>query len=77
MLCARVVKRGGEVVKKTPDGCLYSHREYTETVDLPTVRVAAEGADWRAESLDTGEFYIQYKKVFNELDTCFSRAKGM
>jgi len=76
VLCTRVVKRGGEVVKKTPEGCLYSHREYTETVDLPSVRVVAEGADWRAESLETGEFYIQYKKVFNELDTCFSRAKG-
>jgi len=76
VLCARVVRRGGEVVKKTPEDCLYSHREYTETVELPAVRVVAEGADWRAESLDTGEFYIQYKKVFNELDTCFSRARG-
>ena len=76
MLCTRVVKRGGEVVKKTPEDCLYSHREYTETVSLPTVRAVAEGVDWRAESLETGEFYIQYKKVFNELDACFSKARG-
>jgi hypothetical protein len=77
VLCARVVKRGGEVVKKTPEDCLYLHREYTETVELPTVRVAAEGSDWRAELLEeTGDFYIQYKKVFNELDTCFSKTRG-
>jgi len=76
VLCARVVRRGGEVVKKTPEGCLYSHGEYTETVELPSVRVVAEGSDWKAEMLDSGEFYIQYKKVFNELDACFSRARG-
>ncbi len=76
MLCTRVVKRGDEVVKKTSEDCLYLHREYTETVELPSVRVVAGGPDWKAEALETGEFYIQYKKVFNELDTCFSRAKG-
>jgi hypothetical protein len=76
VLCTRVVRRGAEVVKKTPEDCLYSHREYTETVDLPTVRVVAEGPDWKAEALETGDFYIQYKKVFNELDTCFSKARG-
>ena len=76
MLCTRVVKRGGAVVKKTPGDCLYLHREYTETVDLPSVRVVAESPDWKAESLETGDFYIQYKKVFNELDACFSKARG-
>jgi hypothetical protein len=76
VLCARVVRRGGEIVKKTPDDCLYAHPEYTETVDLPSVRVVAEGSDWRAEALDTGDFYIQYRKVFNELDACFSKARG-
>jgi hypothetical protein len=76
VLCARVVRRGVEVVKKTPEGCLYAHREYTETVELPSVRVVAEGSDWRAEALDTGDFYIQYRKVFNELDACFSKARG-
>jgi hypothetical protein len=76
VLCTRVVKRGGEVVKKTPEDCLYLHREYTETVDLPSIKVVSETSDWKAEALETGEFYIQYKKVFNELDTCFSRAKG-
>jgi hypothetical protein len=76
VLCTRVVKRGDEVVKKTSEDCLYLHREYTETVELPSVRVVAGGPDWKAEALETGEFYIQYKKVFNELDTCFSRAKG-
>jgi len=43
---------------------------------LPGVRVVAEGRDWRAESLETGEFYVQYRKVFDELDACFSRARG-
>jgi len=76
VLCTRVVKRAGIVIKTTPEGCLYAHPEYTETVDLPSVRVVAEGPDWRAESLETGDFYIQYRKVFNELDACFSRAKG-
>jgi hypothetical protein len=76
VLCARVVKRSGATVKTVPEGCLYSHRDYTETVDLPSVRVVAESHDWRAEALETGEFYIQYKKVLNELDTCFSKARG-
>jgi hypothetical protein len=77
VLCARVVKRAGEVVKKTPEECVYAHPQYTEIVDLPSVRVVAEGPDWRAEMLEeTGDFYIQYKKVFNELDTCFSKARG-
>ena len=72
MLCARVVRRGGQVVKKMPEDCLYAHPEYTEAVELPTVKVVAEGPDWRAEMLEeTGDFYIQYKKVFHELDTCF------
>jgi hypothetical protein len=76
VLCVRVVRRNGVAVKKTPEDCLYSHREYTETVELPSVKVVAEGADWRAETLSTGELYIQYKKVFNELDACFSKARG-
>jgi hypothetical protein len=77
VLCTRVVKRSGAVIKKTPEDCLYSHRDYTETIDLPSVRVVAEGSDWKAEALEeTGDFYIQYKKVFNELDACFSRARG-
>jgi hypothetical protein len=76
VLCTRVVKRGGAAVKAAPEGCLYAHPEYTEVVELPEVRVLAEGSDWRAEALDTGELYIQYKKVFNELDACFSRARG-
>jgi len=76
VLCARVVRRGGAVIKATPEGCLFLHRDYTETIDLPGVKVVAEGPDWKAEALESGEFYIQYKKVFNELDTCFSRAKG-
>jgi hypothetical protein len=77
VLCTRVVRRNGAVVKKAPEDCLYSHREYTEAVDLPSVRVVAEGPDWRAEVLEeVGDFYIQYKKVFSELDMCFSKARG-
>ncbi len=38
--------------------------------------MVAEGPDWRAETLGTGDFYIQYKKVFSELDACFSKARG-
>jgi hypothetical protein len=80
VLCSRVVKRGGEVVKASPEGCIYAHPRYTEAVELPAVRVLAEGADWRAEALEGGEgeamFYIQYKKIFTELDSCFSAARG-
>ena len=64
------------MVKTSPEDCLYAHPEYTDVVEVPGLRVVAEGSDWRAEALDTGEFYIQYKKVFNELDACFSRAHG-
>ena len=76
MLCTRVVKRGGAAIKAAPEDCIYAHPEYTEVVEVPGVRVVAEGSDWRAEALDAGELYIQYKKVFDELDACFSRAKG-
>jgi hypothetical protein len=76
VLCTRVVRRRGEVVKTAPEGCLYVHPHYTETVDLPTIRVVAEGPDWRAETLEETDIYVQYKKVFDELDRCFSRAKG-
>jgi len=76
VLCTRVARRNSEVVKTAPEGCLYAHPEYTETVDLPSVRVAAGGPDWKAEVLSTGEFYIQYRKVFDELDVCFSKARG-
>ncbi len=77
MLCTRVVRRGGQIIKTAPEGCLYAHPQYTETVELPSVRVVAESPDWRAEVLEeTNDFYIQYKKVFNELDACFSRARG-
>jgi hypothetical protein len=76
VLCTRVVKRGGQAVKTAPEGCLYAHPHYTETVELPTVRVVAEGSDWRAEALGTGELYVQYRRVFDELDACFSKARG-
>ena len=79
MLCSRVVKRGNEAVKASPEGSLYTHPRYTETVELPSVKVLAEGADWRAEALEDGGeemFYIQYKKIFSELDACFSSARG-
>jgi hypothetical protein len=75
VLCTRVVRRGSQVVKAAPEGCLYAHREYTETVELPTVRVVAEGPDWKAETLEETDIYVQYKKVFDELDKCFSKAR--
>jgi hypothetical protein len=77
VLCARVVRRGGQLVKTVPEDCTYAHPEYTEAVELPSVKVVAEGPDWKAELLEeTGDLYVQYKKVFQELDTCFSRARG-
>ena len=76
MLCTRVVRRSDAVVKTVPEDCTHAHPEYTETVELPNVRIIAEGPDWKAEALSTGEFYIQYRKVFHELDTCFSKARG-
>ncbi|MFZ8838679.1 MAG: ATP-binding protein [Pyrobaculum sp.] len=45
---------------------------YTQVRELPAVEVAARGAGWRAERLSTGELYVQYDKVFEELDRCFS-----
>jgi len=75
-----VVRRGGELVKADPHSCAYVHPAYTEEVDLPEARVAAEGADWKAEELVFAGggrmLYIQYKKVFDELDRCFSAARG-
>jgi hypothetical protein len=51
VLCRRVVKRGGELIKAEPRGCEFVHPAYTEEVDLPQVHVIAEGADWKAEEL--------------------------
>jgi hypothetical protein len=46
---------------------------YTQIRELPAVEVVARGAGWKAERLSTEEIYVQYDRVFEELDTCFSK----
>jgi len=46
---------------------------YTQVRELPDVEVAARGAGWRAERLSSGDLYVQYDKVFEALDACFSQ----
>jgi ATPases of the AAA+ class len=36
------------------------------------VEVVERGSGWRTERLSAGELYIQYDRVFDELDACFS-----
>jgi hypothetical protein len=70
--CIELVKRGGTALWSRPGDCFEVHG-YTQVRELPAVEVAARGAGWRAERLSTGELYIQYDRVFEELDRCFSQ----
>jgi hypothetical protein len=67
-----LIRRGGAAQWSRPAGC-FEVPGYTQARELPAVEVAGRGAGWRAERLSTGELYIQYDKVFEELDACFSQ----
>jgi len=70
--CIELVKRGGTALWRRPGDCFEVHG-YTQVRELPAVEVAARSVGWRAERLSTGELYIQYDRVFEELDRCFSQ----
>ena len=67
-----MVKRGGAALWRRPRDC-FEVPSYTQIRELPDVEVVARGADWRAERLSTRELYIQYDRVFEALDACFSQ----
>jgi hypothetical protein len=69
--CIEVVKRGGAAAWRRPRDC-FEVPGYTQVRELPAAEVAVRSAGWRAERLSTGELYIQYDRVFEELDGCFS-----
>jgi hypothetical protein len=69
--CIELIKREGATLWSRPKDC-FEVPGYTQTRELPAVEVVARGAGWRAERLSTGELYVQYDKVFEELDKCFS-----
>jgi len=70
--CVELIKRSGAVLWRRPRDC-FEVAGYTQIRELPAVEIAARGAGWRAERLSTGELYIQYDKVFETLDACFSQ----
>jgi hypothetical protein len=70
--CVELIKRNGVAVWRRPKDC-FEVQGYTQVRELPAVDVAARGAGWRAERLSTGELYVQYDRVFEELDRCFSQ----
>jgi len=70
--CVELIKRGGAPVWSRPKDC-FEAPGYTQIRELPTVEVVAKGAGWRAEHLSSGELYVQYDKVFEALDACFSQ----
>jgi hypothetical protein len=57
---------------RRPKDC-FEVKGYTQVRELPSADVVARGAGWHAERLSTGEIYVQYDKVFEELDACFSQ----
>jgi len=69
--CVELIKRNGAALWRRPKDC-FEVAGYTQVRELPSAEVVARGAGWRAERLSTGELYIQYDKVFEELDACFS-----
>ena len=69
--CIEAVKRGGAVLWRRPRDC-FEVAGYTQVRELPAVEVVARGAGWRAEQLSTGELYVQYDRVIEELDKYFS-----
>jgi hypothetical protein len=69
--CIELIRRGGVAAWRRPRDC-FEVSGYTQVRELPSVEVAARGAGWRAERLSTGELYVQYDRVFDELDRCFS-----
>jgi hypothetical protein len=70
--CKEIVLRNGEAVYKAPEGCVPVDG-YTRVTRLPAMEACGSGEGWRCERLETGEFYIQYNRVFDELDRCFSQ----
>ena len=70
--CVELIKRGGASLWRRPADC-FEVPGYTQMRELPAVDVVARGVDWRAERLSTGELYVQYDRVFEELDACFSQ----
>ncbi len=70
--CVELIKRGGAAVWSRPRDC-FEVVGYTQIRELPAVEVAVRGSGWRAEKLSTGELYVQYDKVFEALDACFSQ----
>jgi len=70
--CIELIKRGGAPAWRRPKDC-FEVPGYTQIRELPAVEVAERGAGWLAERLSTGELYVQYDKVFEALDACFSQ----
>ncbi len=69
--CIELIKRGGAAVWRRPKDC-FEVPGYTQIRELPAAEVVERGSGWRAERLSTGELYVQYDRVFEELDRCFS-----